>query len=251
MNAEESRHRGHRHVHAVLDAASASTCRFHVNSGSDGKQKHGDNGPDYITLAKEAQSTLARDGSFLEALQALKWEVDRDARVKAAMHGLRDRGLSVFTSFVPRIRIRLHAGDTVLALPKDGAKSSRPDVLDLGPVRSMTNEPLTQELRDAASAVLTDSPHCRHLDGIVNEAVQANSVFERLAAAVERAGYELQICLDLSTYTQVREQSSSGAQMPGHQVPQTENQSSQMNSGVLLLSDLDEQFLKAMRISPD
>jgi len=203
-------------------------------------------------MEKEAQSALARDGSFLEAFQALKWEVDRDARVRSAASALRNRGLSVFTSFVPRIRIRLHAGDTVLALLKDGARSSRLHNEDLDPVGPMTTEPLTQELHDAASAVVADSRYCWQLDGIVNEAVQGNGVFERLAAAVERAGYELQICLDLSTYAHVREQCSIGAQTLGDHVPETEKQqASQMNSGVLTLSDLDVQFLKGMRISPD
>jgi hypothetical protein len=140
----------------------------------------------------------------------------------------------------------------VLALPNDGARLSRPHAEYPDPVSPITTEPITQELRDAASAVVADSPYCRQLDGIVNEAVQANGVFERLAAAVERAGYELHICLDLSTFAQVREQTSRGAQIPGHQVPQTEKQQShRMNSELLFLSELDVQFLKEMHISPD
>ena len=206
-------------------------------------------------MEKEAQSTLARDGSFLEALHALKWEVDRDARVRAAMGALRDRGLSVFTSFVPRIRIRLHAGETMLALRQDSAKSNAPDAEDLDSFREKKNEPLTEELRDAASAVIASSPYCRHLDAIVNEAVQANGAFERIATSIERAGYELQICLDLSTYAQVREQVSNSAQLPRHRVSRSEARQTESRHGNeplrLSLSSQDVEFLKGMRISPD
>lgn len=199
-------------------------------------------------MEKEAQSALARDGSFLEALQALKWEVDKDFRVRAVMRELQDRGLSVFTSFAPRIRIRLHAGETVLALRNDGAKLNAPDTEDVDRSSQTANEPLTQDLRDAAGAVIAASPYCRHLDAIVNEAVQANGAFERIASTIERAGYELQICLDLSTYAKVREQSSTGIQSPGHHVSRAEKK--QSRASLMPLSAVDVQFLKELGISP-
>jgi hypothetical protein len=206
-------------------------------------------------MEKEAQAALARDGSFLEALQALKWEVDKDFRVRAAMRPLRDRGLSVFTSFVPRIRIRLHAGETVLTLHRNSETSNPADAEDFRSVSQMVSDPLTQELRDAASAVVAESSYCRQLDRIVNEAMQSHGAFEQLAAAVERAGYELQICLDLSTYAQVREQTSTATQSAGYhgsrpETKQTRPPNSEQASR-LHLSSLDVQFLKAMRISPD
>jgi hypothetical protein len=206
-------------------------------------------------MEKEAQTALAKDGSFLEALQALKWEVDRDARVRDAARALRDRGLSAYSSFVPRIRIRLHAGETVLALPKDSASSVSPDTEDLDRSTQIGNEALAQELRDAAGAVVAASLYCRSLEAIVNEAVQANAAFERIAKAVELAGYEVQICLDLSTYAQVREQSSTTALFPGYRVSRAgTRQPKPLNSeehAHLPLSGRDMQFLKELRIRPE
>jgi hypothetical protein len=156
-------------------------------------------------LEREAQSSLAADASFLEALQCLKWQIDRDARVKAAMNALRHRGLRVFSSFTPRIRIRLLAGETIRALPTDTAESNCPRGEDFGYVNQIATEPLIQAVRDAASAVVLNSRHSLQLDGIVNEAVHANSTFEKIATAIERAGYQVNLCLDLSAYAQIRD----------------------------------------------
>lgn len=206
-------------------------------------------------MEREAQAALAHDASFFEALQALKWEVDSDARVKAAMRGLRDRGLSVFSSFAPRIRILLRAGETLLALPKCEATSHGHDGEDFDHVGQILSATLTQELRDAARAVIAASPYCRELDGIINEAVHANASFERIAAAVERAGYELQICLDLSTYAQVRRRSATPVQVQEHpaspaRVPEM-GPRSWGESFDLRLSSRDVRFLKQLRINPD
>ena len=206
-------------------------------------------------MEKEARSALFTDGSFLEALQALKWQVESDAQVRAATLALQERGINVFTSFVPRIRIRLFAGETVLA-PKDNtAGSSYPDIEDRDPVTEISSEPITRELCDAASAAIAASPYCRHLDVIVNEAVKANGLFDRLAAAIERAGYELQISLDVSTYAQVRGPRLAYAQSPNGRVSPAATQQFQPTdsddtSGLYLSSD-DMQFLKDLRISLD
>jgi len=206
-------------------------------------------------LEREAQSAVAQDASFLEAVQFLKWEVDRDARVKAAMRALQYRGLSVSRSFTPRIRIRLLTGETMLALPKSGPGSNRPAGENLGCLRQIASELVTQQLRDAARAVVATSSSCRQLDRIVNEAVQANAIFERNAAVAERAGYEVQICLDLSTYAQVSEQSSTVAQLPRYQLSRDETRRpkalSSEEGAHLPLSSRDLQFLKQLRIRPD
>jgi hypothetical protein len=205
-------------------------------------------------MEKEAQLALANDGSFLEALQALKWEIDSNTRVRAAMRALRDSGLSVFTSFAPRIRIRFHSGERVLALQRDAAEWNSLDAEDFHGVSRTESEPLSHEVRDAASAVIAASGYCRLLDEIVNEAVQANSVFERIAASIERAGYELQICLDLSTYAQVRPKNSTVAQTRGYRSSRAESEwrpsPTPEENFPLRLSGHDVQFLKDLRIRP-
>lgn len=204
-------------------------------------------------LEREARRVLSRDGSFLEALQALKWEVDRDSHVRAATRALRDRGLSVYDSFVPRIRIQLYAGGMALDLPGHGTSSSRADAQDLEHVNQSTSESLTHELRDAASAVVAASLYCYQLNGIVNEALQTSRAFDRIAAIVESAGYELQICLDLSTYAAVR-QSSAVTHFPRYRSSQEKaprvTPPDCKNGSHLSLSGKDLQFLKELRISP-
>lgn len=222
-------------------------------------------------MNKEAQAALSKDGSFLEALQALKWEVDRDARVRAATRALRDRGLSVYRSFVPRVRIRLYFGEMLLDLQRDSAESNSAEAPRPEQIAQPASDPLVQELRDAASSVITASPYCGHLDHIVNEAVQGSRAFEQLAALVERAGFELQICLDLSTYAELHEPgakghgtSSTAANHPRHRLSPAKAQpaaipfktlpSKPLNharSSRLPLSALDLKFLKQLQISPD
>src|ERR1700757_2165400 len=69
-------------------------CRFHRICGNAGSRSMGTMDRNTLRwllqkMEKEAQAALARDGSFLEALQALKWEVDNDFRVRAEMRPLR------------------------------------------------------------------------------------------------------------------------------------------------------------------
>ena len=205
-------------------------------------------------LEQTAQSALARDASFLEALQGLKWEIDRDSRVRAAMQALQNRGLIVFSSFAPRIRIRVHSGENVLSLREDVRTSDRPATEDFECANQVGSEPITQGVRDAASAVVGGSLYCRQLNRIVNEALQANVGFERMAASLERAGYELRICLDLSTYARVREQTSQRTQSIDHGAPTNKRQECKLvtseKRSPLPLSDQDKEFLKKLRIKP-
>ena len=204
-------------------------------------------------LERIAERALAKDASFLEALQVLKSEVDRDARVRAAKHALRNQGLIVFSSFSPRIRIRLHAGENVVALPEDVRAAGRSDSEHFQHMNQIGSDPVTQGVRDAASAVVGSSLHCRQLNRIVNEALQANGRFERTAGPLERAGYQLDICLDLSTYARVRQPAAQRSPSVDHRASTRRQQSEALTSGKrwqLPLSGQDMEFLKRLRISP-
>ncbi len=124
-------------------------------------------------MESAAEKVLQEDSSFFEALQALKWEIDSDARVQSAVRGLRAAGRSVFSSFVPRIKIRVRTEEGIFSLAKQPAV---PASSALDPVAS-----LTQELKTAASAVIANSRCCRELERIVNEAVAESDNFENLA----------------------------------------------------------------------
>ena len=204
-------------------------------------------------LERIAEKTLAKDASFLEALHTLKSEVDSDSRVRAAKHALRNRGLIVFSSFVPRIRIRLNAGENVL--PSDAVRAAGRSDTEQIQYRGQTgSDPVTQGVRDAASAVVGSSAHCRELNQIVNEALQANAGFERTAGPLERAGYQLDICIDLSTYARVYEGASQRPpSMNLRASTDRQQQSEALTPGKrwhLPLSGQDMEFLKRLRISP-
>lgn len=188
-------------------------------------------------MEQEAETVLAANAAFFEALQALKWEIDSDPRVQSVIRKLRATGVSMFISFVPRIRIRARAGKLVLALSRQTAESNH--------YTGSQDEELTHVLRDVAIAVIARSRYCRELNAIVNEAVQASESFERDASEAEAAGYELLICLDLSTYTQIRHRTA-----PRFQVEEGERVSGDA-AFQLQLSRSDIQLLKELRIKID
>ena len=146
-------------------------------------------------MENAAELVLQQDAAFFEALQALKWEIDGDPRVKSAVRDLRAAGQKVFSSFVPhvKVRIRTQAGRHEAAKPADAAGPSAAD-----PIARQI-----QELKSAASAVIMASRYCQELERIVNEAVTASESFENMASRVERAGHEVAISFDLSAYVQV------------------------------------------------
>ena len=148
------------------------------------------------SMERVAEETLQQDSAFYEAVRALKGEIDNDPRVQATVGELRAAGRSVFSSFVPHIKIRVRTQEGIFALPK------RPPIA-MSPVAEPVSR-LTQELRSAASAVIKNSRYYRELDAIVNEAVGANNRFEGIAAEIENAGHEVLICLDLSAYVEVQ-----------------------------------------------
>jgi len=188
-------------------------------------------------MERAAQETLQKDAAFYEALQALKWEIDSDPRVQAAVAALQAAGRRVFSSFVPQIKIRVKTGEGTFASPKAA-------VMPPAPVGQQVDG-LIEELKQAASAVIMNSRHRHQLDIIVNEAVGASDRFEGMASQIERAGHELVICLDLSAYAQVR------ASTPSLPFPDTRKPVSCDKPFELEFSAHDLTFLKALGVKAD
>lgn len=188
-------------------------------------------------MEQAAEQTLQQDAAFHEALLALKFEIDSDPRVLAAVGELQASGRRVFNSFVPRIRIRIRTEQGVYALPK------RADALS---AVAPEDGRLREELNSAASEVIRNSPYYRELDTIINEVVGSSDRFEGIAAEFERQGYEVLLCLDLSAYAQIQ---SSG--LPSRPSRQPGRETSGGDAIVLPLSSVDVKFLKALRISVD
>ena len=183
-------------------------------------------------MESAAEEALRDDPAFYETLRSLKAEIDRDPRVQSAMNQLHAVGSSVYSSLVPRIKIRLRTSSGEISLPernKTGAHAPAPIAH------------LTQELKSAASSVMMRGRYREILDHVMNAAVGSSDRFEDLAAAVEKAGHEIVICLDLSACAQVRESSRAivrTKRLPSLKEPLTH-----------LLSQQDLQFLKDLKIS--
>jgi hypothetical protein len=196
-------------------------------------------------MENAAELVLQQDAAFFEALQALKWEIDGDPRVKSAVRDLRAAGQNVFSSFVPRIKVRIKT-QTGLHEATKPAGTAGPSAVD--PIARQT-----LELKNAASAVIMASRYCQELERIVNEAVSASESFENMASRVERAGYEVVISLDLSAYVQV--QASSAVAVRSHgtalQKISSQNSSSSGELADIKLSSYDLNFLKALKIKTD
>jgi hypothetical protein len=185
-----------------------------------------------------AQETLQQDSAFYKAVRALKREIDNDPVVQSTVSELQAAGRSVFSSFVPHIKIRVRTEDGVFALP-------RPGNIPVAPAVEQVSR-LTQELRNAASAVIKRSRYYRELGIIVNEAVGASDRFEGIASEVESAGYEVLICLDLSAYAQVKVSASAHAE-----VREAKAQIPYVEPVPIRLSGSDRKFLKALSIRID
>lgn len=186
-------------------------------------------------MERAAEEVLQQDSAFFEALQALKWEIDSDSRVQSAVRGLQAAGQKVFSSFVPHIKVRVRTGERIFALPKHPEMSNIPAA---EPVAT-----LTQELNNAASAVIKTSGRCQELERIVNEAVAASGSFERLASHIEGAGHEVLISLDLSAYAHVREYSA-----PPPRLERGPGSDSSEEVSKIDFSAIDIKFLKALGI---
>ena len=73
--------------------------------------------------------------------------------------------------------------------------------------------------------------------------VGASDRFEGMAAEIERAGYEVVICLDISAYAQVRESSHRRLEFPETKAPDTREEPLSR-----LLTAKDLKFLEALKI---
>ncbi|MGC2744404.1 MAG: hypothetical protein WA672_14615 [Candidatus Angelobacter sp.] len=189
------------------------------------------------SMESVAMATLQQDSAFYEALHALKWEIDNDPGVQSAVQNLRAAGHNVFSSFVPQIKVRVRTEDGIFAL----TRQSEPGSLAEDSVGE-----LTQELKNAASAVIVKSHHCEELNHIVNEAVAASQSFETMASEIENAGYEVLLSLDLSAYAQVRQSSAPVGMLPP---PRRPNRAAA--PPIMELSAHDHDFLKALKIRAD
>jgi hypothetical protein len=185
-----------------------------------------------------AEETLQQDSAFYEALQALKWEIDSDPQVQSAVSMLQAAGRSVFSSFVPHIKIRVRTEEGVFALPKP---VHIPVVPAVEPVAR-----LTQELRNAARAVIKRSRYNHELDTIVNQAVGASDRFEGIASRVESIGYEVLICLDFSAYAQVK-----GSAPSDRRALEAKPHIPREETVPIQISGSDRKFLKSLNIRID
>lgn len=147
-------------------------------------------------MEQAAEETLHQSATFHEAVEALKFEIDHDPRVRATVGELRAAGRSVFNSFVPHIKIRVRTEEGIFSLPQ------RPKIVPPPPSDPIGR--LTQQLKNAATLVIKNSHYFQELENIVNEAVAGSEAFEHIALEVEGAGHEVLICLDLSAYVEVR-----------------------------------------------
>ena len=185
-----------------------------------------------------AQETLRQDSTFHKAVQALKKEIDDDPRVRSTVSQLHAAGRGVFSSSVPHIKIRVRTEQGVFALPKPDPVPAASAVEQVGR--------LTQELKNAASAVIKRSRYYRELGAIVNQAVGASDRFEGIASEVESAGYEVLICLDLSAYAQVKRSTSMHSQLR-----ERSTQIRRAEPTPIQLSGSDRKFLQALKIRID
>jgi hypothetical protein len=189
-------------------------------------------------MENAAEQVLQHDAAFFEALQALKWEIDGDPKVKSAARDLRAAGQRVFSSFVPHIKVRIR--------PQGSRHEAARPAGTAGPSAADPIARQVQELKNAASAVIMASRCCQELERIINEAVTASENFENMAARVERAGHEVIISLDLSAYVQVQASSAAADRSHG-----TALQISSREPADIKLSSYDLNFLKALKIKTD
>jgi len=188
-------------------------------------------------MESAAEEALSRDPAFYEVLKTLKAEIDRNPRVQSAISNLRATGRRVQSSLVPHIRVRIRTNQGEIALPGR-------EQLSLPLAEPIAQ--LTQELRNAASAVIMRGRYREELDHIMNEAVCASARFEGIASAIESAGYEVVICLDVSAYSQVREPAEPAQNAEAiRNVRKPERSDDRL---CRLLSSQDLKFLKALKI---
>jgi len=199
-----------------------------------------------MSMESVAISTLQQDPAFSEALHALKWEIDNDPDVQLAVRNLQAAGQSVSNSFVPLLKVRVRTEEGIFAL------AAQPETSTLVPQRVGA---LTQELKNAAGAVIVKSHRCVELNRIVNEAVAADHRFEKMACEIENAGYEVLLSLDLSAYAQVRQSSTPVYALPAakpiHALEPARRPDDSKAPAKIKLTAYDQDFLRTLKIKVD
>jgi len=185
-------------------------------------------------MESAAEDAVRGDAAFYETLRSLKSEVDRDPQVQSIIGRLHATGSSVFSSLVPRIKIRVRTNSGEISLPGDSQNA---------PELAAPIAHLTQELRSAVFAVLRRGSYRETLDQIMNDAVRSSGRFEDIAAEVEKAGHEIVICLNLSPYAQVRKSPQLAAKAASPR--------SSSEPLAYMLSRQDLKFLKDLKISTE
>jgi len=183
-------------------------------------------------MESAAEDAVRDDPAFYKTLRSLKAEVDLDPQVQSIVSRLHAAGSSVFSSLVPRIKIRVRTNSGEVTLADDSGNPADP----ASPIAH-----LTQELRSAVFAVLKRGGYREALDQIMNDAVRNSGRFEGIAAELEKAGHEIVICLNLSPYAKVRK--STGA------IVKTNTPRPSAEPLTHLLSRQDLKFLKDLKIS--
>jgi hypothetical protein len=182
-------------------------------------------------MQSAAEEALRDDPAFYETLRSLKDAIDWDPRVQSVVSRLDATGSKVHSSLIPRVKIRVRTSTGEISLPDQ-------DKLPVEPSAPVAH--LTQELKNATCAVMIRGRYREELDAIMNQAVGTCDRFEGFAVEVERAGYEVVICLDLSAYARVQES--------GRPSVKTRNSASSKEPLARLLSGQDLKFLKDLKI---
>jgi len=183
-------------------------------------------------MESAAEEALRGDAAFYDTLRTLKAEIESDPQVQSAISELHAAGSRVYSSLVPRVKVRVRTTNGEIALAEQNNTACD---------ASSTVAQLTQELRSAAHTVLMRGRYREMLDNIMNQAVQSSDRFERIAAQLEGNGNEIVICLDLSACARIREAPKANRRATGLQAS--------MGPLAVLLSKNDHKFLKDLKIS--
>lgn len=188
-------------------------------------------------LERIAEHALQHDSAFLEAFQALKWEIERDRNVRATVQELQAAGHRVFSSFVPRIHVQ--------ARTTEGAVVASSHAQAPLHVSAQADTVLVEELKRAASAAIPKSRRRTDLERVVNEATASNIAFENIASQLEHAGYEVQLSLEIAPYARIQGQADTSIRRTPSARPNVAEDSPDIE-----FSSYDHSFLKALKISP-
>jgi hypothetical protein len=194
-------------------------------------------------MERIAEESLCDDTAFYEVLQALKWEINVDPRVQETVARVKAAGGSVFISFAPRVNIRVKTAGRSFSTRRRSEK--------VVVASSEILEPLAQELRTAASAVIRNSRCLQQLDALVTEVLAANRGFGQIVRQIERAAHKVLISIGVHSYVRVHQ--NSAVRLPASKL-QASNKSDTGHGDTqppLKLSNDDVAFLNRLKIRVD